>query len=80
MKNLVNLENAIDRRLDMDITQGLLQSTVSAPASLTSPETHLGAISAIQDNVDKSKMQTLEAELAIEDADSLENNLSEKFN
>ncbi|MGK5090817.1 SLBB domain-containing protein [Deltaproteobacteria bacterium TL4] len=49
-------EDSADRRLSRDISRGLLRSTVEASASLTSPETHLQALTAIESKVEKEAL------------------------
>lgn len=48
-------ERVVDQRLSSDIDKALLQSTVRAPASLTSPETQLAAVREIRSGFETSR-------------------------
>ncbi|MGK5090848.1 SLBB domain-containing protein [Deltaproteobacteria bacterium TL4] len=76
-------EDATDRRLNRDMDRSILQSTVEASASLTSPETHLRAISVVKENVketnqEKKESNELAALSAAEATNQGEKNVSQK--
>ena len=47
-RSVVNREQLIDKKLDTDVDKALLQSTVRAPSSLTSPQVQLAAVQEIR--------------------------------
>ena len=47
-QSIADRERVINKRLDVDIDKALLQSTVRAPSSLTSPQTQLAAVQEIR--------------------------------